>query len=66
MFEKKISKEMLKVLGILEPTTLDQQRFIDRFKIDQLGMGKKLACFVGLPALRKFLDIKLEGVLDDK
>lgn len=66
MFENKISKEMLKVIGILEPTKLDQQRFIDRFKIDQMGIGKKMMCFVGLPALRKFLDLKLEGIIDDK
>ena len=66
MFEGKIAKETLKCLGILEPSQLDITRFVDRFKIDKLGIGKKLSLYVAIPAFRKFLDIKLEGVIDDK
>ena len=66
MFETKIAKECLKCIGILEPTQLDVSRFCDRFKLDQLGLTKKLGLYVSLPAFRKFLDIKLEGVLHDK
>tara|TARA_B110000495_G_C22692459_1_gene408066 strand:+ start:125 stop:325 length:201 start_codon:yes stop_codon:yes gene_type:complete len=66
MLEPKISKEILRTLGILEPSDLDITRFISRFKIDQLGFSKKLGLFVALPALRKFLDIKLDGVIDEK
>jgi hypothetical protein len=66
MLEKKIAKESLKCLGILEPTQLDVVRFTDRFKISNLGLSKKLMLFVAIPAFRKFLDIKLEGVIDDK
>lgn len=65
MFERKISREILKTIGVYEPSNLDQERFIQRFKIDKLGLTKKLACFVCIPAFRKFLQIKLEGVLED-
>lgn len=65
MFENKIAKECLKCLGILEPSQLDVTRFIDRFKIDKLGLSKKLGLYVSIPAFRKFLDIKLDGVLND-
>tara|TARA_Y100001970_G_C14065414_1_gene766424 strand:- start:829 stop:1032 length:204 start_codon:yes stop_codon:yes gene_type:complete len=66
MFEKKISKEMLKCIGILEVSQLDLQRFIDRFKINNLPLSRKLILYVSIPAFRKFLDIKLEGVLKDE
>lgn len=66
MFETKIAKETLKCLGVIEPSKLDITRFIDRFKIHKLGIGKKLSLYVAIPAFRKFLDIKLEGVVDDK
>lgn len=66
MLENKIAKECMKLIGILEPTQLDVTRFVDRFKLDKIGVTKKLGLFVALPALRKFLDIKLDGVIDEK
>ena len=66
MLENKIAKECMKLIGILEPTQLDVTRFVDRFKLDKIGVTKKLGLFVALPAFRKFLDIKLDGVIDEK
>lgn len=65
MFERKIARDTLRLFGLQNVDKLDEARFIQRFKIDKMPLSKKLIAFVGLPAFRKFLDIKLEGVIDE-
>lgn len=61
MFEKRIAKSFLRLVGVENPSDYDISRFVSKFHIDKMKTSKKIMLGMSMPVVFSMIEYKLFG-----